>query len=401
MDGFDRGGLVGLCTALALERSDRGVHVIEASAMELKQASGLNSRSIALSYSSVQIFKSLGLWKTLRKQAAPIKTIHISSQGYWGVARLQASDYELEALGYVIESSVLGGLLLDQVGQSKHITLDTEAEFESAEYSETVQLHYRCRDKPRQFRAHLVLVADGASSRVRDSLGIEHRDVDYGQSALITNVQVSKPASYTAYERFTTEGPLAMLPLGRNRYACVWTHNPEDTDKLMGLDDDHFAEALQQCFGYRLGFIEQTGERHSFPLRRTEAMTLARNRCLLIGNAANALHPVAGQSFNLALRDVASLCGLFQNQPIQNLKQSEISEILSHYEASRKIEQKRVARLGDGLVSLYSNELPLLGHLRAGVLGLLDVIPALKAEVAFSGMGLSFGGNSMLRGQMR
>ena len=394
------GGLVGLCAALSLQHPDRQVHVIESSALAQQKATGLNSRSIALSCSSVQIFRALGLWSKIRKQASPIRTIHISSQGRWGVARLHAADYELEALGYVIESSILGSLLLDQVKHSKLITLDTEAEFENAEYGKTVKLDYRCRNKKKRISASLVVVADGASSKGRASLGIEHRITDYGQSAVITNVLVSKPVGGTAYERFTPEGPLAMLPLGRDRYACVWTHDPENTDHLMRLDDRQFAEALQQGFGYRLGYIEQIGQRYSFPLHRTEALALAKYRCVLIGNAANALHPVAGQGFNLALRDVASLCELFLNQSIRNLDEPSIAKALSQYEISRKAEQAKVVRLGDGLVSLFSNEFPLLGPIRAAALGLLDIVPALKAEVALSGMGFSFGGNSMLRGQM-
>ena len=374
--------------------------MIESSALTQRKATGENSRSIALSCSSVQIFRALGLWNSIGKLAAPIKTIHISSQGRWGAARLYAPDYELEALGYVIASSILGKLLLNQIDNSKLITLDTEAEFHSAEHGEKVKLTYRCRNKPKQINARLVLIADGASSQARASLGIEHSSLDYGQCAVITNVRVSKPAPDTAYERFTTQGPLAMLPQGQDLYACVWTRNPENTDRLMRLEDQQFAEALQNSFGYRLGYIEQVEKRHSFALHRTEALTLAKNRCVLIGNAANALHPVAGQSFNLALRDVASLCELFKNQSIRDLDESAIARILSVYEESRKAEQGRVVRFGDGLVGLYSNELPILGHLRAAALGLLDIIPALKDEVALSGMGFSFGGNSMLRGRM-
>lgn len=394
------GGLVGLCAALALQHPGRQVHVIESSALAQKKATGLDSRSIALSYASVQIFKALGLWSAIRKQAAPIRMIHISSQGCWGVARLRATDCQLEALGYVIESSILGSLLLDHVSKTQSIRLDTEAEFERIEYGEAIELSYRCRGKLNQINTNLVLVADGASSKARASLGIEYRRIDYGQSAIITNVRVSKPSPDTAYERFTPRGPLAMLPLGRNKYACVWTHDPEKTELLLQLNDEQFAEALQEAFGFRLGYIEQVGRRHSFPLYRTEALNLAKNCCIMIGNAANALHPVAGQGFNLALRDVASLCELFRDQSIRNLDESSIAKSLSRYEISRRAEHKQVTRRGDGLVGLFSNELPLLNHLRAGALSLLDIIPALKSEVALSGMGLSFGGNSMLRGQM-
>ena len=168
----------------------------------------------------------------------------------------------------------------------------------------------------------------------------------------------------------------------------------------MQLDDAEFIENLQQCFGYRMGFIEAIGQRFSFELHRSEATELSRRRCLLLGNAANALHPVAGQGFNLALRDIAVLHELIGETKVSELDDTEISRILINYEDNRKREQNRIINLGDGLVSLFSNQLPLLDHLRAGGLAALDLLPGLKSQVALSGMGMSFGGNSMLRGRL-
>jgi len=395
------GGLVGLSSALALQHPDRHICVIESSALQQQKSNGIDARSLSLSYASVQIFKALGLWQELKKQASAIKTIHISSQGQWGVTRLRASDYDLEAMGYVIESSKLSAILLDHIQQSKLISLETSAKFESVDFAERVLLRYR-RDKKRQkISAGLVLIADGAQSKARSSLGIEHRKIDYRQAAIITNVEVSQPVPGAAYERFTDHGPLAMLPLGRTAYACVWTHAPQSSERLMQLDDRQFIQSLQQCFGFRLGFIERIGQRYAFPLYRTEALTLIKNRCLLIGNAANTLHPVAGQGLNLALRDVACLNHLLAGRSIPALDENSIIRLLDEYETLRTAEQRSVASLGDGLVSLFSNDLPLLKQFRAGALALLDIIPPLKAEIAMSGMGFSFAGNPMLRGQMR
>jgi 2-octaprenyl-6-methoxyphenol hydroxylase len=395
------GGLVGLSAALALQNPGRLISVLESSTLLQREATGLNARSIALSYSSVQIFKALGLWQEIKKQSSPIKTIHISSRGRWGVTRLRASDYDLDAMGYVIESQKLTAILVERVRQSKLISLQTSAEFESLEISEQVKLQYRCDKKPRKLSASLVLIADGAQSSARSCLGIEHDRIDYEQAAIITNVEVSKPLPGAAYERFTDDGPLAMLPLGGSRYACVWTHNPASTEGLMQLDDRQFAESLQQGFGFRLGFIERVGQRYSFPLHRTKALELAKNRCLLIGNAANTLHPVAGQGLNLALRDVASLSHLLESQAVQTFDEQSIIRLLDEYDSLRTVEQRSVARLGDGLVSLYSNDLPVLKQIRAGALALLDIIPPVKTEVAMSGMGFGFTGNPMLRGRLR
>ena len=394
------GGLVGLSAALALQQPDRHITILESSAIRKKQPTGLNARSIALSYASVQIFRALGLWQEIKSLASPIKTIHISSQGEWGVTRLQASDYELEAMGYVVESQVLDKLLLDRIESSKGVSLIRGASFESAEISDCANLHYRSEDKMRELKANLVLVSDGTQSKARSSLGIEHRNINYAQAAIIANVEVSQPKPGIAYERFTKNGPLAMLPLGGRRYACVWTHDPDTSNELVQLDDAQFITSLQHCFGYRLGFLEKVSPRFCFPLHRTEALSLIKNRCVLLGNAANTLHPVAGQGLNLALRDVAGLSQLFRNQHIQSLDERSIGQLLDDYESSRVVEQRQVARLGDGMVSLFSNDLPVLKKLRAGALALLDIVPPLKTGVAMSGMGFSHGGNPMLRGRM-
>lgn len=395
------GGLVGLSAALALQKPNLTITVLESSSLPQRDSSGLNARSIALSYASIQIFKALGLLQEIKKQASPIKSIHISSRGRWGVTRLQASDYDLDAMGYVIESQKLSAILLDQVQRSKSISLTTDAEFASLEFADQLQLQYKQNKKLQNLNASLVLIADGAQSKARSCLGIEHRMIDYQQAAIIANVEVSQPLAGAAYERFTERGPLAMLPLGASRYACVWTHDPQSSEHLMQLDDTDFCESLQRSFGYRLGFIERVGRRYCFPLHRTEALELAKNRCLLVGNAANTLHPVAGQGLNLALRDVACLSHLLESRAISSFEEDSVIQLLQEYQYQRKVEQARVVRLGDGLVSLFSNDLPMLKHFRAGALALLDIVPPLKAEVAMSGMGFGFGGNPMLRGRMR
>ncbi|MFT4651112.1 MAG: 2-octaprenyl-6-methoxyphenol hydroxylase [Polaribacter sp.] len=399
------GGMIGLCAALALQHSSqhlgRKVSVIESSSLlpSEKDPTGLNTRSIALSYASVQIFKALDIWDEIKHLAAPIRTIHVSSKGHWGVSRLKASDYELDALGYVIESQLLGNCLLEKINQSESITLLTRSTFESIEVDEKVQLSYRSPEGISQLQADLILIADGAQSKARESLGIKHETIDYAQSAIIINVCFDKPIAAAAYERFTESGPLAMLPLGHNRYACVWTCKPADALDLMALDDDAFMQSLQQSFGFRLGFIEQIGKRFSFALQRTEATSLTGNRCVLIGNAANALHPVAGQGFNLGLRDIASLQGLLEGRVIAD--PTLLTQLLAAYEQLRQSEQTQVIRLGDGLVNLFSNDLPILNHCRSAALGLLDIMPALKSEVALSGMGLATGGNAMVRGRLK
>ncbi|MEM7562131.1 MAG: FAD-dependent monooxygenase [Pseudomonadota bacterium] len=310
------GGLIGLCAALALQHPDRRITLIEASDIRADVSGGINARSIALSASSAQIFHALSLWPELELHAAPIRTIHVSAQGRWGVTRLQASDYRLDAMGYVVEHHQLMQCLLRSVDDNPNIILQTGAEFESIDEGSKSVVGYRQDGKLHQLTSTLTLIADGARSKARDALGIEHKTIDYGQSVLICNVEFSKPGNQVAYERFTNQGPLAMLPLGGKRYACVWTLDPDRSDLVCHYDDQDFSRALQACFGFRLGNIESVGARFSIPIQRTRALQLHQGRHLLIGNAANALHPVAGQGFNLALRDIACLYELLADQNI-------------------------------------------------------------------------------------
>ena len=393
------GGLVGLCAALVLQHPGRRVSVIEAGNLEQSRAGGLNARSIALAASSVQIFKALGIWSQMEAQAAPIRHIHVSSRGRWGVTRLRAEDYQLDALGYVIEYQALGRCLLDAVKDQDNIKLEQNAEFESIDQGTTVTIGYRKNKRRQMVGARLALIADGAHSPARSALGIGHQSHDYGQAVVICNVEVGKPEIDTAYERFTPQGPLAMLPLGGKRYACVWTLAQERASEVCNQDDAEFSAALQDCFGFRLGFFERIGERFSIPIRRTRAEALNSGRCLLIGNAANALHPVAGQSFNLSLRDIACLHELLCERPLADLD-DELGQLATDYGMLRADEQRRIIRYGDGLVTMFSNELPLLDVLRAAGLGLLDLVPPLKTQAAFTGMGMTFGGNRLLRGHL-
>lgn len=395
------GGLVGLSAALALQHRGRRVKLIEATDLAKKQPGGLNARSIALSASSVQIFRALGIWRQLENYAAPIRHIHVSARGHWGVTRLEADDYEIDALGYVIENNDLSRVLLEAAAANDDIEVEDKAGFDRISQDQNrVRIGYRGENGDREIEAAVAVVADGARSQARDALGIENHVVDYGQTVVFCNVEVGKPRGGTAYERFTSGGPLAMLPLGGRTYACVWTMQPSRAATVGAVDDDDFAAALQRYFGYRLGLIEAVGQRFSIPLQRVRAASLCQGRCLLVGNAANALHPVAGQSFNLALRDVACLYELLAENSPASIDADAMAAIAGEYENLRLREQRQVIRYGDGLVTLFSNELPLFGHARAAGLGLLDLVPPLKTQAALAGMGMTFGGNRLLRGHL-
>lgn len=394
------GGLVGLCAALLLQHPARRVTLLEAGSLVQQDTKPLNARSIALSISSVKIFQALNIWSSIQAYATPIRHIHISARGRWGVTRLQAQDMKLDALGYVIASHDLGLCLQQAVAACRAIDYQTEAQFETIQQQLKVSIGYVKQGRQKKTESAIALIADGANSRARAALGIGHQTIDYGQSVIICNVEVSKPGNDIAFERFTEQGPLAMLPLGKNRYACVWTLTPELAERMQLLDEAGFIEALQRSFGFRLGYIERIGERYDMALLRTRAEALQQQRCFLVGNAANALHPVAGQSFNLSLRDLACLYELLAGQQLSALDNDAVKAIAAEYERQRLAEQAAVIRFGDGLVTLFSNELPLFGRARAAALALLDISPPLKTQVALAGMGMSFGGNRLLRGHL-
>ncbi len=390
------GGLVGLAAAITLAYQGRRVTLLEASELETQDPHALDARSIALSYSTIQIFRSLGLWTQLQAMAAPIRHIHVSSAGFFGVTRLDASDLGLEAMGYVIEYHLLLNSLLQHARQQSAIEIVTSAHVDKVEQDGgQIQLTYRIDQQTKDSHCPLVVVADGANSPLRDKLGIGSEILDYQQTALIANVQLAQSGNGWAYERFTDAGPLALLPLPGQRYALVWTHSSEQIDDHMTLSDQELIQQLHELFGYRLGEFIGIGTRARFDLKLTRATQLVSGRCVLIGNAANSLHPVAGQGFNLALRDIAQLYDSLQDV---ELATTALSDHLQGYQQQRQTDQQQTVGYGHGLVSLFSNNLPLLNHLRAGGLAALDLVPVLKKEFSWLGMGYGSGCSSLMRG---
>ena len=393
------GGLVGLAAALAFSRQGRSVCLLEARDPALQEPAQMDARSIALSLSTVQIFNALNLWPQMSSQTAAIQHVHVSSAGHFGVTRLHASDLQREALGHVIEYHVLLGYLLDAVSRDSAIEFIVPAQLLDLQQDENkVTLSYQHNKKPCQLETALLVVADGAQSSIRDMLGIAAHVEDYRQTAVVANVKTSQAFNGYAYERFTSDGPLALLPLPDQRYAMVWSNAPQRTEQLMQLSDRLFIEQIYASFGYRLGYFSEVGQRVQFGLKRTRSEQLTCGRCVLIGNAANTLHPVAGQGFNLALRDVGQLYDAVDSF---DLASTELNGRLVDYASGRKKDQQRTVQLGDGLVRLFSNDLPLLNHLRAGALAALDVCPLLKQEFSWQGMGFGSGYSSLLRGVAR
>lgn len=390
------GGLVGLVCSLVLARQGRRVKLLEAMDFNPPIPLDLDARSIALSWSTVKIFESLGVWQELKNKASAISSIHVSSAGHFGITRLKASELELNAMGYVIEYHLLNSVLLNAVNRQPEIELNSPARVTSVtQHNAGVSIKYQADESKLMLSASLLVVADGAGSSVRDMLGINSSVTDYKQSAIVTNLKIKQTDSGCAFERFTMKGPLALLPLPNQRYALVWTNSLSSTDALLQMPEDEFLQQLHEVFGYRLGVFEQVGSRVSFALKLTRADRLTEGRAVLIGNAANSLHPVAGQGFNLALRDIGGLYDLLDKVDLTSEK---LSSRLDRFQLSRVKDQDFTVENGHRLVQLFSNNTAVLNHLRAGALATLDLCSMLKKEVSWRGMGFGSGCSSLMRG---
>ncbi|MFQ5644454.1 MAG: 2-octaprenyl-6-methoxyphenyl hydroxylase [Thiogranum sp.] len=372
------GGLVGASLACALGQAGVRVAIVEAAPLRVDQQPGYDERSIALAQGSQRIFSALGLWPSLQDRVCPIHTIHVSDRGHFGFTRLRREEEGVPALGYVATARVLGKALLERLGELDTVEVLAPAQLVDFRVGrETVEADLVLDDKPLSRTAKLLVAADGAQSSIRTQLGIETTRRDYGQTAVIANVTPDRPHANVAYERFTDTGPMALLPMSEQRSALVWTVRSDQSDALMELDDAEFLSRLQDRFGYRLGRFLKVGRRYAYPLFLLRARESVRPRMALIGNAIHTLHPVAGQGFNLGLRDVATLAEVIMDAQ-RNGRDVGGSTVLERYADWRQADQRRVALFTDSMVRLFSQTFPPVTWVRdAGMLA-LDICPPAK-----------------------
>lgn len=384
------GGMVGASLALALRGLGVRVLLIESVAAGSSAQSSFDDRTTALGNASRRIFEGLGVWPDIAPQAAAIRTIHVSDAGRFGFARLRAEEQGIEAFGYVVANRVIGRVLWEKlVAESESLVIRVPAKAEAIEIDaqgaslRVVDDAGACED----VQARLLVAADGAQSSVRAAADIDAGVEDYDQVAIVANVATDQPHGGTAYERFTPSGPLAVLPLHDGSYGVIWSCRPVDAAKLLSLDDDSYLRELQGRFGWRAGRFVRVGRRASYPLKLTRATTTFATRTVLIGNAAQALHPVAGQGFNLGLRDAAMLA-----EVIAHSSETDVGAptVLKRFADWRAVDRGGVIRFTDGLVKLFASERPGMGLLRNLGLLMFDVMPPAKSALARVSAG--FGG---------
>ena len=386
------GGMIGTSLALALAPLGLRVAVVEAIARKEAAQPSFDDRSTALSRSTQRMFEAMDLWPDIVAASTPIHAIHVSDKGRFGFSHIDAEEQGVEALGYVVINRVLGGVLQDALNELGGVDVLCPARIVDIELAPDVATAVveNAVGEQEKLSCHLLVAADGANSAVREMMGIAAQKSAYGQRAVIGNLLPEKSIDNTAYERFTKQGPLAILPIADDRAGFVWTVSEEDAERVTMLDDDEFLTELQQEFGYRLGTFSRVGKRASYPLILSKALRLTATRSVLIGNSAHGLHPVSAQGFNLGMRDVAAIvdCIADAKTSSQDFDPGALS-LLEQYASWRRSDQKNLVRFTDSVVKLFGTDRRPLRTLRnIGMLG-FDLVPGVRSAFAKHTMGLA------------
>jgi 2-octaprenyl-6-methoxyphenol hydroxylase len=383
------GGLVGASLAAAIAPLSLKVAVVEAVPFGSRGQPSFDDRITALSQGSRRIFESMGVWSGMAGEASPIRRIHVSDKGRLGATRLSAEEAGVDALGYVTPNRLIGKALMDFIAGKENIRLLAPAKLISfVAHTDRVEAVVETDGNQLALKARLLIAADGAQSEIRRQLGVGTDRTDYAQTAIVCNLRAERPEAETAFERFADSGPVALLPMGGDKYGFVWVVATDQAPAILGLDDAAFAEQAAAGFGGRFGKFLQVGKRVSYPLSMVRAETQQAPRTLIIGNAAHALHPIAGQGFNLSVRDVAMLAEVLADarQAGQDLG---APEVLSRYVDARGGDQKGTALFTDLLNRLFANPLKTVAFGRNAGLLAMELMPTARKTFLQHNMGLA------------
>ncbi|HEX5340711.1 MAG TPA: 2-octaprenyl-6-methoxyphenyl hydroxylase [Gammaproteobacteria bacterium] len=383
------GGLVGASLAAALAPLPIRIAVVEAVPFGTRGQPSYDERVTAVSFGSRRIFEGIGLWPAIAPEATPIHHIQVSDRGRLGATRFHADEAHVEALGYVVPNRTIGQALSAFLPAQTNISLIAPARLtQFREHAGGLNATLEADATRREINARLLVAADGANSRIREQLGIAGVSWGYGQSAVICNVSVERPQAGVAFERFTDEGPLALLPMGAERYALVWTVEQAQLERTLALDESAFLAAAAARFDGRLGAFLKAGRRQAYPLSLVRADAQLRGRCVIAGNAAHSLHPIAGQGFNLSLRDVAVLAETLA-EIVQAGGDVGCDARLAGYVAARRRDQTGTALFTDFLTRVFGNPLLPVRLLRNVGLLSLECLPPLRHALLRHNMGLA------------
>lgn len=371
------GAMAGATLALALDKLSQGqlsVAVVEAYQPDHDRHPGFDARSIALSHGTVGILKSLQLWSTIAPVATPISHIHVSDRSHAGMTDIHSDTLGIDALGYVVELADVGRLYAAAIARSTAIQMFCPSSV-SAVKREQALVEVTLNSGER-LQGKILVAADGAVSTCCEQIGLGMQEHDFGQVAVIANVVSSEPHRGRAFERFTEHGPVALLPMRDNRLSLVWCLSPEQAEQVMALDDKEFLMQLQQAFGWRLGQLVKAGTRSAYPLILRHRQQNISHRFAIVGNAAQTLHPIAGQGFNLGIRDVATLAEeLTAGDELGCYTQ------LYRFSQRRESDRQQTIALTSALVHLFSNDWLSLRIGRNLGLAAMDNLPLVKSPL--------------------
>lgn len=384
------GGLIGASLACALKPTGLDVAMIEAVPFRSDSQPSYDERLFTLAPASKRILDGIGVWRAIESHGVtPIEHIHISDRGHWGKTRLAATEFGVPALGYTAPARVIGLSLIQRIADTGAATLYCPARVVDIETDEQgVSVSVDGQGSAIELGARLLVLADGGTPETRDMLGIEIEARDYGQTAVLCTVTPESPLANTAFERFTSTGPLAVLPTTGSRCAVVWTVRTEEVEQILGYSDREFIERLQSRFGDWLGRLTAPGRRRSYPLKLVQVRDPVRRRALVVGNAAHTIHPVAGQGFNLGLRDVAALAEVLATHCVTDPDVGR-PEALNAYREWRRRDTRQTTRFTDGLIRVFANDLAPMVLGRNIALAVLNHCRPAKRYLVRRTMGLS------------
>ncbi|HCH2844890.1 2-octaprenyl-6-methoxyphenyl hydroxylase [Vibrio parahaemolyticus] len=379
------GAMAGATLALAIEHLSQGalrVAVVEPFKAQSDQHPGFDSRSIALSYGTVNLLRHLELWSAIEPFSTPIEHIHVSDRSHAGMTDITKHDVGVEALGYVVELADVGRVYQELLTHSTAIDLycpDSAKHITRTQENVTIELA-----SGELLNAKLLVAADGAVSQCCQQIGLELSEHDFDQVAVIANIVTQEPHQGRAFERFTENGPVALLPMSDNRMSLVWCLRPDEAQIVMELSESEFLERLQQDFGWRLGAMQKVGLRASYPLLLRHRKQNISHRFAIVGNAAQTLHPIAGQGFNLGIRDVVTLAE-------ELVKQGEDVgryQGLIRFSRRREADRNETIWLTSSLVHVFSNDLLAMRIGRNTALAAMDNLSIFKQPLLRHTLGL-------------
>jgi len=377
------GGLVGASLAIALDAAGIEAVMVEAAAPRIGEQPSYDERNLALARATVNGLAAIGVWPHVSAQATPIRHIHVTRAGEFGSVRMDADRHGVDAMGWTLPARELGAGLLRRLDECRHLTRLAPARLEALEPTSS---GWRARistpDGVTDLDTPLLVGADGTASFVRDRLGIAAERHDYGQTLFVCTVTPERDHAHRAYERFADDGPVALLPLSGRRCGMVLTVPREEADAVASLDNEAFIALAQQRFGWRLGRLSRPGRRHPYAIQRVASKELIGPRAVLVGNAAQTVHPIGAQGFNLGLRDALTLAEL-----VADADDPGSEALLERYAARRAADREGTMTMSHGLVQLACLAQPLLGPLRSMAMLAFDRLPPLQRLMARRGMG--------------